>query len=113
MTKFVILTLPRTGSTLLSKSLNKHPEIFCDDEIFHFSFRGYFSPNQFRFLKIRLLPKKVSYVINYPFTLLKLQGYLNKYFTNKTGEGFKARSFKLMYYQALDVRGLIKHLKKN
>lgn len=113
MTKFVIFTLPRTGSTLLSKSLNKHPEIFCDDEIFHFSFRGYFSSNQFRFLKIRLLPKKVNYVINYPFTFFKLQGFLNKYFTNKTGERFRARGFKLMYYQTFYTPGLIEYLKKN
>jgi hypothetical protein len=113
MTKFVILTLPRTGSTLLSKSLNKHPEIFCDDEIFHFSFRDYFSPNQFRFLKIHFLPKKLNYVINYPFTYLRLNGFLNKYFTNKPGENFKARGFKLMHYQTFYMPGLIEYLKKD
>jgi hypothetical protein len=113
MTKFVIFTLPRTGSTLLSKSLNKHPEIFCDDEIFHFSFRNYFSPNQFRFLKIRFLPKKFNYIINYPFTYLRLNNFLKKYFTNKRGENFKARGFKLMHYQTLYMPGLIKYLKQN
>ncbi|MEP6465725.1 MAG: sulfotransferase [Parafilimonas sp.] len=113
MTKFVIFTLPRTGSTLLSKSLNKHPEIFCDDEIFHFSFRDYFSPNQFRFLKFRFLPKKINYIINYPFTSLKLTGFLNRYFTNKQNENFKARGFKLMYYQTFYMPGLINYLKKN
>ena len=113
MTKFVIFTLPRTGSTLLSKSLNKHPEIFCDDEIFHFSFRSYFSPNQFRFLKISFLPKKLNYIINYPVTYLRLGSFLNKYFTNKRGENFKARGFKLMYYQTFYIPGLINYLKKN
>ena len=113
MTKFVILTLPRTGSTLLSKSLNKHPEIFCNDEIFHFSFRRYFSPDQFRFLKIRLLPKKINYAINYPATFLRLPGFLNKYFTNKKNEHFKARGFKLMYYQTFYIPGLIHYLKRN
>jgi hypothetical protein len=113
MTKFIIFTLPRTGSTLLSKSLNKHPEIFCDDEIFHFSFRDYFSPNQFRFIKIPFLPKKINYLINYPFILVRLPGFLNKYFTNKKGEKFKARGFKLMYYQTFYTPGLIKYLKKN
>src|SRR4249919_3737380 len=101
MTKFVIFTLPRTGSTLLSKSLNRHPEIFCDDEIFHFSFKDYFSQNQFRFLKVPLLPKKINYIINYPATYLRLTGFLNKYFTNKPDENFKARGFKFMYYQTL------------
>ena len=113
MTKFVIFTLPRTGSTLLSKSLNRHPEIFCDDEIFHFSFRDYFSPNQFRFLKIPFLPKKINYVINYPTTYLRLPSFLKKYFTNKKYENFKARGFKLMYYQTLYMPGLINYLKKN
>ncbi len=113
MTRFVIFTLPRTGSTLLSKSLNRHTEIFCDDEIFHFSFKDYFSPNQFRFLKIPLLPKKINYIINYPATYLRLTVFLNKYFTNKPSEHFKARGFKLMYYQTLYIPGLISYLKKN
>jgi hypothetical protein len=113
MTKFVIFTLPRTGSTLLSKSLNRHPEIFCDDEIFHFSFRDYFSPNQFRFLKVPFLPKKINYVINYPITYLRVNGFLNKYFTNKPGENFMARGFKFMYYQTFYMPGLINYLKKN
>ena len=113
MTKFVIFTLPRTGSTLLSKSLNKHPEIFCDDEIFHFSFRDYFSPNQFRFLKLKFLPKKINYVINYPVTALRLKGFLDKYFANKPNEHFKARGFKVMYYQTFYTPGLIAYLKKN
>jgi hypothetical protein len=113
MTKFVIFTLPRTGSTLLSKTLNKHPEIFCDDEIFHFSFRDYFSVNQFRFIKIPFLPKKINYVVNYPATYLRLPSFLDKYFTNKKGENCKAIGFKLMYYQTLYTPGLISYLKKN
>lgn len=113
MTKFVIFSLPRTGSTLLSKSLNRHPEIFCDDEIFHFSFRDYFSSNQFRFIKIRFLPKKINYLINYPFTYLRLKNFLDKYFTNKPNENFKARGFKLMYYQTFYMPGLTSYLKKN
>ncbi|MFT4155753.1 hypothetical protein [Parafilimonas sp.] len=113
MKKFVIFTLPRTGSTLLSKSLNRHPEIFCDDEIFHFSFRDYFSPNQFRFLKLSFLPKKINYVINYPATYIRLPLFLDKYYLNKQDEHFKARGFKLMYYQTFYMPGLIKYLKKN
>lgn len=113
MNKFVILTLPRTGSTLLSKSLNRHPEIFCDDEIFHFSFKDYFSKNQFRFLKIPFLPKKINYVINYPATFFRLKKFLDEYYTNKPDENFKTRGFKLMYYQTFYVPGLINYFKKN
>lgn len=113
MTKFVIFTLPRTGSTLLSKSLNRHPEIFCDDEIFHFSFRDYFSPNQFRFIKIKMLPKKLNYIINYPFTYFKMKSFLDDYFTNKPNENYSTRGFKLMYYQTFYTPGLLSYLKKN
>ena len=113
MTKFVIFTLPRTGSTLLSKSLDKHPEIFCNDEIFHFSFKNYFSPHQFRFLKVRFLPKKINYIINYPVTYLRLNHFLDEYFINNPNENFKAKGFKLMYYQTFYLPGLITYLKKN
>jgi LPS sulfotransferase NodH len=113
MTKFVIFTLPRTGSTLLSKSLNKHPEIFCDDEIFHFSFRDYFSAHQFRFWKIRFLSKKVNYIINYPGTFFRLKNYLDEFYTNAPNEDFKARGFKLMFYQTKYTPGLLSYLKKN
>ena len=111
--KFIIFTLPRTGSTLLSKSLNKHPEIFCDDEIFHFSFRDYFSPYQFRFWKFRFLSKKINYVINYPRTFLILKNFLDKFYANAPGEHFKARGFKLMYYQTLYTPGLLSYLRRN
>jgi hypothetical protein len=113
MTKFVIFTLPRTGSTLLSKSLNTHPEIFCDDEIFHFSFRDYFSPHQFRFWKIRFLPKKINYVINYPRTFLKMKRFLDNFYRNRADEKFRARGFKLMYYQTFYTPGLLSYLKNN
>ena len=112
-TKFIIFTLPRTGSTLLSKSLNNHPEIFCDDEIFHFSFRDYFSPHQFRFWKFRFAPKKINYVINYPRTFIKLKGFLDQFYTNAANENFRARGFKLMYYQTFYTPGLLSYLKRN
>ena len=112
-TKFVIFTLPRTGSTLLSKSLNKHPEIFCDDEIFHFSFRDYFSPHQFRFWKFKFVSKKINYVINYPRTFFVLKSFLDHFFTNASNENFRARGFKLMYYQTLYTPGLLSYVRRN
>ncbi|MDY6783075.1 MAG: sulfotransferase [Cyanobacteriota bacterium] len=33
--KFVILTVPRTGSSYLCNALNGHPEILCHGELFH------------------------------------------------------------------------------
>lgn len=113
MTKFVILALPRTGSTMLSKSLNKHSEILCDEEIFHFSFRKNSSRNQFKFFKIKLFSKKINYVLNYPFTFFKIKNFLNTFYTNRRKENYLARGFKLMYYQTLYTPGLLTFLKEN
>jgi len=35
MTRFVILTTQRSGSTVLTRTLDEHPDIFCAGEIFH------------------------------------------------------------------------------
>jgi hypothetical protein len=32
---FFILTAPRSGSTVLTRTLDQHPEIFCAGELFH------------------------------------------------------------------------------
>lgn len=113
MTKFVILAVPRTGSTMLSRSLNKHSEIFCGEEIFHFSFRKNSGTNQFKFFKIKLFSKKLNYVINYPFTFFRIKKFLNQFFTNRRKENYQARGFKLMYYQTLYLPGLLTFLKEN
>jgi LPS sulfotransferase NodH len=42
-----------------------------------------------------------------------MKGFLDNYFTNKAGENFKARGFKLMYYQTFYTPGLLSYLKKN
>jgi len=39
MEKFAIFTLPRTGSTLMVKTLDSHPQIFCAGEIFFYKRR--------------------------------------------------------------------------
>jgi hypothetical protein len=38
--RFIIFAQGRTGSTLLQNLLNKHPDIFCDREIFSLAFAG-------------------------------------------------------------------------
>lgn len=45
MSRFVIITPGRSGSTFLAKSLNQHPEIQCEEEIFNRSanYKGSFN----------------------------------------------------------------------
>jgi LPS sulfotransferase NodH len=111
MTKFLIFTTPRTGSTLLIKSLDSHPEVFCGGELFFF--KGAIYHNEWRYPFLRLpLGSKLNYLINYPKIFLSLKGFLNKFFTtNQKGE--KARGFKLMHFQTLYTPGIFGYLKSN
>jgi LPS sulfotransferase NodH len=53
--KFVIFTIGRSGSTLLTSLLHSHASIFCDDELFR---RKLFSPLRYLSVKERLSNKK-------------------------------------------------------
>lgn len=67
--KFVILAMPRTGSTLLTTTLNTHPEITCHGEIFRRNIKKIQGP-------VKILNKVDSefqdedYRIDNPFKLL-------------------------------------------
>ena len=54
-TKFVIFTVGRSGSTLLTSLLHSHASIFCDDELFR---RRLFAPLRYLNAKERLSNKK-------------------------------------------------------
>lgn len=111
MTKFVIFTTPRTGSTLLIKSLDNHPDVFCAGEVFFF--KGAIYHNEWRYPFIKLpIGSKLNYLVNYPKIFLSLKNFLNKFFnTNQKGE--KARGFKLMHFQTLYTPGIFDYLKNN
>ena len=81
MTKFVIFTTPRTGSTLLIKSLDTHPEIMCAGEIFFFRGAAFHNEHRYPFIRVPLIGAKLNYVVNYPFIWLKLPGFLHRFFT--------------------------------
>ncbi|CAN5747870.1 hypothetical protein BH10BAC2_BH10BAC2_06680 [soil metagenome] len=111
MTKFVIFTTPRTGSTLLIKSLDNHPEVLCAGEVFFF--KGAIYHNEWRYPFIKLpIGSKLNYLVNYPKIFLSLKNFLNKFFSaNQKGE--KARGFKLMHFQTLYTPGIFGYLKSN
>lgn len=110
MNKFVVFTVPRTGSTLLIKTLDTHPEIFCAGELFFFSGKTYHTECQYRFWRLKFLNSKLHYLLNYPKLLLTLSTFMNRFFTVKENN-IKAKGFKLMYYQTLYTPGIIKYLK--
>ena len=112
MTKFVIFTTPRTGSTLLIKSLDAHPEILCAGELFFFKGTIYHTEYKYSFWRLPFIGNKLNYVFNYPKLLLTLTGFLNNFFAD-TKDGKKAKGFKLMHFQTYYTPGIFNYLKSN
>lgn len=110
MTKFIVFTTPRTGSTLLVKSLDAHPEIFCAGEIFLLGGTSFHGECSFRFWKLPV-SKKLIYVLNFPNMWMNLKSFLSRFFTAKNGE--HAKGFKLMHFQTAYLPGIIDYIKKN
>ena len=111
MTKFVLFTTPRTGSTLLIKTLDSHPEIMCAGEIFFFRGAAFHNEYRYPFIRIPLIGAKLNYVVNYPLIWLKLPGFLNRFYAANT-KGERARGFKLMQYQTYYTPGMISYLER-
>ena len=90
-TPFIIITSQRTGSTMLVRLLDSHPDVFCLGEMFFqkkesdYSYRTYFGANYSR---------KILNVFN---RASAVKGYLDEFYSrNNCG----ATGFKFMYGQA-------------
>lgn len=112
LNKFVIITLPRSGSTVLVKTLDKHPKIFCAGELFYFHGKIYHPECQFPFWKIRILGNKMNYLLNFPNVILRLKRFMDNFFYKQKTE-YKAVGFKMMYQHILYMPGIMSYLKKN
>jgi hypothetical protein len=98
MTPFVIFTTQRSGSTVLTRTLDEHPEIFCAGELFqtskdmhhpewHFPSWG-FDSKSFTVLKF-------NKIINYPNMRLRSIPHVKKFYA-ADAKAERARGFKLM-----------------
>lgn len=110
--KFVIITLPRSGSTVLVKTLDNHPQIFCAGELFYFHGKIYHTECQFPFWKIKILGNKINYLINFPNVVLRLRRFMNNFYNNQE-TGYNAVGFKMMYQHILYMPGIMRYLEKN
>src|SRR5689334_5244819 len=114
MTNFIIFTTQRSGSTVLTRTLDEHPEIFCAGELFqtsreihhpewHFNTWGLNSKNH--------AVQRLNKIINYPNLRFRSIPHVKNFFeANKKGE--KARGFKLMFTQIKTNPRLLKYLKQ-
>jgi hypothetical protein len=97
MTRFVILTTQRSGSTVLTRTLDEHPDIFCAGELFHESKVGVHHP-EWHFPNWKIVggkQSKLNKLINYPNLKLNAVRHLKRFY--KDDGTAKAKGFKLMY----------------
>lgn len=97
MTRFIILTTQRTGSTVLTRTLDEHPDIFCAGEIFLESKTGVHHP-EWHFPNWSISSKKQSKInklVNYTNLKLNAVKHIKSFYANQAGA--QAKGFKLMY----------------
>jgi len=104
MTKFIIFTTQRSGSTVLTKTLDEHPQVFAAGELFHTNEKIHHPEWHFPFInylgkgKARGLLMKMNKALNHLSIKRRIAKHLNAFFTaNSKDEA--ARGFKLMLSQ--------------
>ena len=109
LSKFIILSSQRTGSTWLAEMLNSHGHIFCEKELFQLSLdRGRSNIN---FTKRAFLVYKNSTIFHWfistIFREFFVAHYLDIFFSNAQN---KCSGFKLMYDQIRKVPQVWKYI---
>ena len=104
--KFVIITPGRSGSTFLARTLNEHPEVSCEEEIFN---RSVHDPGSFNaFLADNLYYRFLGFWFNREMTStwkvnIPLQWLIKKFLQTKPAspKGFKVSLDQLFAYPQL------------
>lgn len=99
MDRFIILSVPRSGSTVLTRTLDSHPEIFCAGELFNVSDNIYHPEFHFPswgFNSKRHFIQAINRLIDYPNQRFRAIPHI-KNFYSKNNKHEEARGFKLMY----------------
>lgn len=114
MERFIIFTTQRSGSTVLTRTLDEHPEIFCAGEVFHeindIHHAEWHFPSWSLSEKNKTL-RKFDKVINYPNQRLRAIPHIKKFFA-ANAKGEKARGFKLMVSHMRTMPFLWNYLKE-
>lgn len=113
MTCFVIFTTQRSGSTVFTRTLDEHPDIFCAGEIFHESKRNVHHA-EWHFPAWKLVNSqgsKLNKLINYPNLKLNAIPHLKRFF--KDDNTAKAKGFKLMYSHIKNAPFIWHYIAKN
>ena len=111
---FFILTAPRSGSTVLVQTLDKHPQIFCAGELFHHSNKIYHPEWHYPFWGVKkkkgfsgLTFSGVNYIKGYYAGV----AHLKKFYASRNEKD--VRGFKLMIHHVKDFPTVWKYLDSN
>lgn len=113
-TKFIIFTTQRSGSTVLIRTLDEHPEIFCAGELFQTSQEMHHAEWHFKawgFNSKDHTMQRLNKIINYPNLYFYSIPHIQKFFASNV-KGEKARGFKLMFTQIKTAPHLWNYLKQ-
>jgi LPS sulfotransferase NodH len=111
---FFIFTAPRSGSTVLTRTLDKHPQIFCAGELFHPSENIYHPEWHFPFIgkkKKKGISRKLFAVTNYIKGYFSGVDHIKKFYSNRNNKDI--RGFKLMMGHTKDFPTVWKYLSTN
>ena len=113
MEKFIIISTPRSGSTVLARTLDKHPEIFCAGELFNTSNDIYHPEYHFDswgFNSKSHSVQRLNRIINYLNLRLRSISHIRTFYNDNT-KNEKTRGFKLMFSN-LKQRPICGHILK-
>lgn len=109
---FFIFTAPRSGSTVLTRTLDKHPQIFCAGELFHPSEKIYHPEWHYPFIgrkKKKGLSRKIFSVTNYIKGRLTGVSHIKKFYGANVKDNI--RGFKLMIGHTKDFPSVWQYLR--
>jgi len=94
--EFALLSSQRTGSTLLIRSLDTHPDVFAAGELFHYAPGIHHEEYRFRYWQSGL--RKLDLPLNKIVAQGRIKGHLDRFYS-EAAQGVKAVGFKLMLSQ--------------
>jgi len=109
---FFIFTAPRSGSTVLTRTLDKHPDVFCAGELFHPSEKIYHAEWHFPFTgkkKKKGISRTVFAITNYIKGYMSGVNHIKKFYAERDQK--KVRGFKLMIGHIKDFPTVWKYLR--
>ena len=105
MVPFVLLTTQRSGSTVLVRTLDQHPGVFCAGELLYHGTGIHHEEARFDFWTPFVSERfgRLGKALRTAQLQLRLRGFVADFYARREREGFRAAGFKVMYSQIQHV----------